>query len=75
MSFYFNVIDEHIQFLSGLLDKMQFPVARAVMNDGSWCFKAVLHLAAHLASAHISPGPFVFFLWLDPKRGASWHDC
>lgn len=50
-------------------------VAPAAMNDGSGCFKAVLHLGLHLVStAHFSPGPFVFLLWLTgtagPKQGA-----
>lgn len=44
MSFQFNLIEgEYIQFLEDLSGMMQFPVAQAVMNDHSWCFKAVLH--------------------------------
>ena len=56
---------------------MQFPVAQAVINDGSWCFKALLHLAVHLVStARFSLGPSVFLLWLtgskNSKHGAHW---
>lgn len=51
---------------------MQFPVARAVMNDGSWCFKALLHLAVHLVSpARFSLGPSVFFLWLTGSKNSN----
>ena len=51
---------------------MQFPVAQAVMNDGSRCFKALLHLAVHLVSAaRFSPGPSVFLLWLTAGKNSN----
>ncbi len=72
LTFQFNVIGvDYIQFLSDLSALMQLPVAPAVMNDGSWCFKALLHLAVHLVStAHFSLGPFVFLLWITGSKNS-----
>lgn len=50
---------------------MHFPVAPAVMNDGSWCFKALLHLAVHLVSTvRFSLEPSVFLLWLTGSKNS-----